>query len=115
MTAASWTERAACAHTDPEIFFSLDAGSMALARSVCRSCPVQPDCLAASLTSPATQGIWAGFSDYQRRQIRREIAKGSGSTGDRIRAWLVDADGRRIRDLPPRRAQRARRPRTASS
>jgi hypothetical protein len=77
---------------------------MALAREVCKSCTVRPECLVVSLRTPATQGIWAGFSDYQRRQIRREIWKGGAATPDRVRRLLVDADVRGRRDDPERRA-----------
>jgi Transcription factor WhiB len=44
----------------------------AIAAQICRSCPVAPQCLAYSLTLPATDSaIWAGLDARERAALRR--------------------------------------------
>lgn len=68
----SWMDRGACLDHDPEIFFpgerdrAFDAGK---ARLVCRSCPVQADCLAYALATRPS-GVWAGTTETERKQKR---------------------------------------------
>lgn len=76
--AMSWTERssnwrahAACAETDPELFFPDTTWSPRLAKQVCAACPVQNKCLQWAMDTNERFGIWGGTTEYQRRQLRR--------------------------------------------
>jgi WhiB family redox-sensing transcriptional regulator len=68
-----WWERAACAAGDAELFFPegrLLGRQIAAAKAVCRNCPVQPRCLSWALSMDVS-GIWGGYSQRERRTIRR--------------------------------------------
>ena len=72
---ADWRDRAACkdAH-NPEAWFTEVGEGVELRRAalkVCRSCPVQADCLRAGLEEP--YGIWGGALPHQREQLRRTL------------------------------------------
>jgi len=73
----SWKRQATCRR--PEfptwIFFPArgDTNTLAAARDACARCPVQEPCLDFALLTNA-DGIWAGTSEKQRRQIRKERA-----------------------------------------
>jgi WhiB family redox-sensing transcriptional regulator len=64
-----WLGRAACAGSDPELFFPLspsDSPVVRLAVAVCARCPVRPQCLQAALADPRTAGIWGGTTEADR-------------------------------------------------
>jgi WhiB family redox-sensing transcriptional regulator len=71
-----WRDRAACRHTDPELFFPVGTSGPALrqigrAMEVCGACPVRKQCLAWALDRALDFGIWGGTTEDQRRVIRR--------------------------------------------
>lgn len=66
---STWRNLAACRGLDPELFYPDRGESTFQAKTVCRSCPVRGDCLAAGLTERF--GIWAGTSERERRRLRR--------------------------------------------
>ncbi|WP_073257824.1 WhiB family transcriptional regulator [Cryptosporangium aurantiacum] len=71
----NWRNRAACRVEDPELFFPAgDDGSaliqLALAKSVCRRCPVLIPCRTWALAVGETAGIWGGLSEDERRAAR---------------------------------------------
>lgn len=69
----SWTERAACAGMDPNIFFLEHGDSAATARSICASCPVKDECLELGLWQPNDAfGIFGGTTPRERIEIRKE-------------------------------------------
>ncbi len=73
-----WRSEALCRDTDPELFFPIGTTGAALlqieqARSVCRQCPVQAECLDFALTTNQDSGIWGGTSEEERRGLRREF------------------------------------------
>jgi WhiB family transcriptional regulator, redox-sensing transcriptional regulator len=70
-----WVESAACAGTDPEIFFPAKDGLGADARGVCRRCPVSNDCLAYALQSGEEFGIWGGLDRNERKNLRRTVQR----------------------------------------
>ena len=63
---------AACKDIDPEDFF--DSWSAALARRVCRECPVAAACLDWALTHHEF-GIWGGTSEEERAVLRRRTGR----------------------------------------
>ena len=44
------------------------------ARALCRSCPVQPQCLEYSLAAQEPHGIWGGLNELERRRLLRKRA-----------------------------------------
>lgn len=71
----AWTERAACAETDPESFFPSDFDRGAAAKRVCAACSVVEQCLQWALDNDEKYGIYGGKSVQQRNQILKTRAK----------------------------------------
>ncbi|MFJ2158270.1 WhiB family transcriptional regulator [Streptomyces sp. NPDC087856] len=74
-----WTQRAACAHEDPELFFPLSSTGPALrqelaAKRVCLRCPVIRQCFDWAMRSGQVHGVWGGTSERERAELRRRIA-----------------------------------------
>lgn len=72
---ADWRSRAACQDVDPGIFFpgraepgEKDPG--AVAKAVCRACPVTQQCLEVGMAERF--GVWGGASERERRRLRRK-------------------------------------------
>jgi WhiB family redox-sensing transcriptional regulator len=68
-----WTALAVCGQTDPEEFFPEKGGTTALAKKICRSCPVTAQCLDYALTHNEQFGIWGGRSPAERGVLLEEI------------------------------------------
>lgn len=73
-----WAEDALCAQTDPDIWFPEIGGhrEAAIARRICRACPVRAECLDYALAGADTwnglaTGIWGGTSPRERARIRQ--------------------------------------------
>ncbi|MGW6790748.1 WhiB family transcriptional regulator [Streptomyces chartreusis] len=71
-----WRSRAVCPQEDPELFFPIGRGGLAKlqteeAKSVCRRCPVQEQCLEWALETAQDSGVWGGQSEDERRAMRR--------------------------------------------
>ena len=69
-----WQDKALCAEVDPEIFFPEKGGSTREAKRVCRSCEVRAQCLEYALENDERFGIFGGFSERERRRLKREAA-----------------------------------------
>lgn len=54
-----WMQQAACKGEDPEIFFPNQGKNSRLAKQICASCPVRPECDQYS-EETHSEGIWAG-------------------------------------------------------
>ncbi len=68
-----WRESALCKEVDPQIFFEETPGvKSTAAKSVCRRCDVQLDCLDYALNNSVNDGIWGGLSVNQRKRLRTE-------------------------------------------
>ena len=72
-----WVSDAACHGMETEIFFAFDdvrgikrARRLALARTVCASCPVAEQCLETALNTPRTYGIWGGTTPAERQMMK---------------------------------------------
>lgn len=70
---ANWQERGTCKEVDPEIFFPEKGGSTREAKAVCQRCPVRDACLEEALASDERFGIWGGFSERERRRMKRAV------------------------------------------
>lgn len=73
---AAWMEHASCAEVDPELFFiegtyREQVRAQALAKSICKRCPVAAECLATALEQDQRYGIWGGTDPSERSEIRR--------------------------------------------
>jgi WhiB family redox-sensing transcriptional regulator len=76
--ALPWADRALCAETDPELWFSertpayttVDGDKTSTAKAICRRCPVAEPCLAYAMADPHLEGIWGGLTDRERARAR---------------------------------------------
>lgn len=76
-----WMREAACADKPVEWWFPLpkkvpreyeeQTYSPEKARSICRGCPVQQDCLEYALNRNDS-GVWGGYTQRERREIRKK-------------------------------------------
>jgi len=67
----SWAARANCLGVDPGLFFPERGGDSEAPKRVCRGCTVREECLEYALANGERFGIWGGFSERERRNIRR--------------------------------------------
>jgi WhiB family transcriptional regulator, redox-sensing transcriptional regulator len=70
--AGEWTEQAACADADPDIFFPERGKPTAPAKAICAVCPVRVECLEYALDASEKFGVWGGTSEKERRRLRRD-------------------------------------------
>lgn len=68
-----WKQRAACRGLDVSLFFPERGGVSREAKDVCATCPVQPECLDYALRLGEKYGVYGGYSERGRRNLRREI------------------------------------------
>jgi|SRR5215813_10829152 len=72
---ATWESRAACLHSDPDLFFPIAPSGPAVrqiaqAKAICARCPVRGECLQFALTTHQVHGVWGGTSEEERRLLR---------------------------------------------
>jgi WhiB family transcriptional regulator, redox-sensing transcriptional regulator len=82
---------AACRGMDAELWYpssSATHAELAKPLAICRSCPVQVDCLAHALEHHEVHGIWGGVRERPRRDLRRGLAMGL-DPGVVARAYLT--------------------------
>jgi WhiB family transcriptional regulator, redox-sensing transcriptional regulator len=71
----AWQDRAACRGTDPDLFFPVGLGGVAVeaveqAKRICATCPVLVPCgVYGTLYSP-DYGVWGGMSSDERKARR---------------------------------------------
>lgn len=70
----AWQDLANCRGANPDLFFPERGASTRTAKSICRECSVQAECLEFAIVSSEKFGIWGGLSERDRRKIRRERA-----------------------------------------
>ena len=65
---------AVCAESwvDPDMFFDETAAGVANAKALCARCPVSDVCLSYAM-SVKEQGIWGGYTEKERKQLRRNL------------------------------------------
>lgn len=74
-----WSEQAACADADPEVWFPEKGGTSRPAKRVCNgddtrpACPVRDECLDYALDNDERFGVWGGLSERQRRRLRERV------------------------------------------
>lgn len=80
MSDGRWHNRAVCREEDPELFFPIGNTGPALlqieeAKAVCRRCPVMEICGQWALETGQDAGVWGGWSEDERRSIKRRAAR----------------------------------------
>jgi WhiB family transcriptional regulator, redox-sensing transcriptional regulator len=71
----AWMDQGACRGSATRVFFvERGAGSAKEARAICRSCPVEAECLAYALSDPEVAGVWGATTERERRAMRRKVA-----------------------------------------
>ncbi|MGI9032887.1 MAG: WhiB family transcriptional regulator [Acidimicrobiales bacterium] len=74
--ADDWRDRAACRDTDPDLFFPIGSTGPALdqiaaAKTVCRRCAAQAECLEFALATNQEAGVWGATCEEERRKLRK--------------------------------------------
>lgn len=72
----AWAGQGACVGIDFTVFYppgepDKDSPEVAAARSICRTCPVQRDCLEYALARPERYGVWGGMTYRERANVAR--------------------------------------------
>lgn len=74
-----WRLAAACRETHPKLFFPETKATMKKdqdkAKTICRTCPVQKQCLQFAMDNGIIHGIWGGKSERQRKIMRGEMLR----------------------------------------
>ncbi len=68
----AWQDFANCRGADPDLFFPERGASTRVAKTICRECSVQAECLEFAIVSSEKFGIWGGMSERERRKIRKQ-------------------------------------------
>lgn len=95
-----WHARAACVGTEDAdvVFFGAEDEEnvpgrppgqfQRKARTICRTCPAQRECLTQALTQPEHFGVWAGTTGRQRARMRERL-KAGGQVEMEVLGWLA--------------------------
>jgi WhiB family redox-sensing transcriptional regulator len=67
----AWMLHSLCRGADTREFFPSNGLGVEAAQRICRTCPVQEQCLEYALTHRIEQGVWGGASERERRRILR--------------------------------------------
>lgn len=67
-----WMLHSACRGSETREFFPSNGSGVEAAQRVCRTCPVQSECLEYALLHRIEQGVWGGASERERRRILRQ-------------------------------------------
>ncbi len=67
----AWQREAACRSQGTRTWFSGTSPDIERARAVCHACPVQAPCLQYAMSEADLEGVWAGTTAKERRQMRR--------------------------------------------
>jgi WhiB family redox-sensing transcriptional regulator len=65
-----------CHEGDPELWFADTPTGVEEAKSLCRSCPLQPECLAGAIDRSEPWGVWGGELFEQGAVIPRKRPRG---------------------------------------
>ncbi|MEW2302068.1 WhiB family transcriptional regulator [Streptomyces sp. NPDC006655] len=74
-----WRHLSACKGEETDLFFPVGESGPAQhqaeeAKSYCRRCPVERQCLQFALELSITDGIWGGLTEKERRKLQRKRA-----------------------------------------
>lgn len=90
ITVKRWTDSAVCASVGGIEFFPDPGQGGFTAKKLCASCPVKAECLSEALSEPWIMGIWGGFSERRRQELRSRLLRENGRlpTVDELRVIL---------------------------
>lgn len=91
-----WQDEALCAQVDGEIFYPEKGGSTLDAKRVCMACPVREPCLEYALDRDERFGIWGGYSERERRRLKRRPAAGPVQAASGFKGVFPSRSGRWI-------------------
>lgn len=66
-----WKLHGVCRTVDPELWFPESSAGGFRAKRMCRSCPVQMECLEYAMANNEVFGIWGGMTTSERKKMRR--------------------------------------------
>ena len=66
-----WQKKANCRGVNPNLFFPERGVSTSEAKAVCAGCQVKDECLEFAVDRGEKFGIWGGYSERERRKIRK--------------------------------------------
>jgi hypothetical protein len=66
----AWMTDAACRGMNPDLFYPEVGTTTAQAKHVCRTCPVNRDCLTHAIDTGENFGIWGAHSTNERKAVR---------------------------------------------
>lgn len=68
----AWKADGVCREIDPYLWFADDGdtASTAVAKQVCRTCPVMQQCAEYAIPRADEWGVWGGLTAKERRRIR---------------------------------------------
>lgn len=72
----TWQTQAACANTNPAVFFPGDGKSTEPAKAICRGCPVKSECRQDAMDRGEKHGVWGGMSINEIDEARRDPSTG---------------------------------------
>jgi WhiB family redox-sensing transcriptional regulator len=71
-----WQSQSACRDVNPELFFSPESergvrkrAREMVAKSLCGTCPVQPECRQHALSVGEPYGVWGGTTESERDRV----------------------------------------------
>ncbi|HEU4946620.1 MAG TPA: WhiB family transcriptional regulator [Kribbella sp.] len=71
-----WQSQAACRDVNPELFFSPESergvrkrAREMVAKSLCGTCPVQPECRQHAISVGEPYGVWGGTTESERDNV----------------------------------------------
>jgi len=67
-----WKFKGACRGYNADAWFPKRGASTRAAKSICRQCDVQVECLEYAVNMGEKHGIWGGLSERERRAIRKK-------------------------------------------
>jgi WhiB family redox-sensing transcriptional regulator len=74
--AERWRTKSLCRDSNIEVFFPVGTTGpavelIAMAKEICRACPVNAQCLEFALETGQEAGVWGGFTEDERRAMRK--------------------------------------------
>lgn len=91
---SAWDKYAACRGMDTNLFYPTRAQSTSdnnATKEICHGCPVRWACLAHAVIFWEKIGIWGGFTEIERREVRRDLQRAAreGSVDKRDEAAVI--------------------------
>lgn len=74
-----WMDWASCAEVGGDAWFPEKGGNATRAKAICRSCPVQAECLDYAEANNILSGVWGGLSETERFDRRSERRSQQGA------------------------------------